>query len=484
MSADHDIWRAGAGGLAAFYAARRCTPVDVVSCFIERIDRIDPLLNAFVSINPRLREEAGESARRLAEGSPRGPLEGIPVAVKDNIVAAGMPTAWGSRVLAEKISEKDELPISRLRKAGALILGKTNLPEFAVEGYTANDAFGVTRNPWDTRLTPGGSSGGSVAAVAAGLAPVAIGTDGGGSLRRPAGYTGLFGFKPGIGRAARADGLPQVLLDFEVVGPLTRSVSDALLLEGVMKGADRRDPTSRARIAARKARSRYRILFVPRFGAAPCDPSIAAAVSRAAGRFVDLGHEVSEGSLPLDIDSLAGVWPKIPQSGLAWLRRQWPEMRTLSNPKYLAMADEGEKVSASDLLNILEIVKALRSATSEAFGKIDFILTPSAAAMPWPAEDVFPEVIDRQAVGPRGHAVYTGWVNAAGLPAFAAPAPTPNGSLPIGFQLVGDLGTEDLLFRLARDYEEAEPWADRWPDIASAERRAGDAAPPSAGVTK
>lgn len=466
MSAAEAIWRVGAAGLAALYAARKLTPVEAVACFLERIERIDPGLNAFVAINPQLLSEAEESARRIAAGEPRGALEGIPIAVKDNIAVAGMPAAWGSRVLVEEICENDELPVARLREAGALILGKTNLPEFAVEGYTANDAFGVTRNPWDQRLTPGGSSGGSVAAVAAGLAPAAIGTDGGGSLRRPAAYTGLFGFKPGIGRAARADGLPQVLLDFEVVGPLTRSVADARLIERIMKGADRRDPVSRGRVAAREARSRLRILFVPRLRGAPCDAAIIGAVSRAAQRFADLGHEVTEGKLPFDIDGLAEVWPKIPQSGLAWLRRRWPEMRKLSNPKYLAMADAGELVSASDLLDILEIVGTLRSAASSAFEPIDCILMPSTAAMPWPAEDAFPELIDGKAVGPRGHAVYTGWVNAAGLPAFAAPAPTTKDSLPIGFQLVGDLGSEDLLFDLAADYERAEPWMDRWPPVA------------------
>ena len=144
-------------------------------------------------------------------------------------------------------------------------------------------------------------------------------------------------------------------------------------------------------------------------------------------------------------------------------------MRTLSNPKYLAMAEAGEKLTAVELLDVLEIVSDLRRATSSAFGKIDFILTPASAAMPWPAENAFPEEIAGEPVGPRGHAVYTGWVNAAGLPAFAAPAPVYADAIPIGFQFVGDLGSEDRLFELARDFERAEPWADRWPAIAHAE---------------
>jgi aspartyl-tRNA(Asn)/glutamyl-tRNA(Gln) amidotransferase subunit A len=258
-----------------------------------------------------------------------------------------------------------------------------------------------------------------------------------------------------------------VLLDFEVVGPLTRSVADAALIEGVLKGPDRRDPVSRGSFAAPGGRTeKKKILFVPHFGDAPCDQRIIDAVAGVARRFVDLGHEVDEGALPFDVDQLAEVWPKIPQSGLAWLRRKWPEMSALSHPKYLAMADAGERLSAIELLDVLEIVKTLRRAASSSFERIDFILTPASAAMPWLAENAFPEAIAGTPVGPRGHAVYTGWVNAAGLPAFAAPAATPENGLPIGFQLVGDLGSEDLLFELARDYEHAEPWVDRWPPSA------------------
>ncbi len=168
--------------------------------------------------------------RCFRAGAPRSPLEGIPISVKDNIHVAGMPSTWGSRALAGFTPEKDELPIARLRAAGAIFLGKTNVPELTVEGYTKNDLFGVTRNPWDTRLTPGGSSGGAAAGVAAGLVPAAIGTDGGGSIRRPASHTGLVGWKPSIGRIPRIDGFPAILADSKRSGFLhgrwmTRSCS-------------------------------------------------------------------------------------------------------------------------------------------------------------------------------------------------------------------------------------------------------------------
>lgn len=199
---------------------------------LERIRRIDVKLNSFVHLDVAgARKDAHESDARLAARAPRSELEGVPLSIKDNILVAGMPATWGSRALAGFTPDKDELPVARLRAAGAVILGKTNVPELTLEGYTKNDLFGVTRNPWDLRLTPGGSSGGAAAGVAAGLAPGAIGTDGAGSVRRPACHTGLVGWKPSVGRYPRIDGFPAILTDFETIGTLTRSVEDALLLD-------------------------------------------------------------------------------------------------------------------------------------------------------------------------------------------------------------------------------------------------------------
>src|SRR4029078_7929529 len=168
----------------------------------------------------------------------------IPLSVKDNILVAGMPATWGSRALAQFVPGHDELPIARLRAAGAVIIGKTNVPELTLEGYTKNDLFGVTRNPWDTRLTPGGSSGGAAAGVAAALVPEAIGTDGGGSIRRPACHTGLVGWKPSPRRLPPMNGRPAILNGFETIGTLTRTLDDALLLDAAMAGPDARDRRS------------------------------------------------------------------------------------------------------------------------------------------------------------------------------------------------------------------------------------------------
>jgi len=458
------LWKLGVRALGKAYRRGETDPVEVTRCLVERIGRIDPTLNAFARLAPELEAAALDSARRLKAGEARSPLEGVPLAIKDNLSVAGMPAAWGSSVFEGVVRLADELPIARLRAGGALFLGKTNTPEFAVEGYTASALFGVTGNPWNPTLTPGGSSGGSVAAVAAGLAAAGLGTDGGGSIRRPAGHTGLFGLKPTIGTVPRHGGLPQVLLDFEVVGCVARGAGDLAPLLDVLAGGDRRDPSSRFAARSPRKSGPWRILYVERFDDNPCDPAIRSSVGAAAARLEAMGHHIETGSLPFDLAALNAFWPRFGQIGLAHLEATMPEMAHASG-KYRAMALEGSQVSASELYAALEEVRALRAATSAFFGSWDAIMTPSAAAQPWPADQAFPPLIDGAPVGPRGHAVYTGWVNAAGLPAINLPADPDPGGLPVGFQVVGDYFTEGALIELGQAYEGAGAgW--RWPEIA------------------
>lgn len=464
-----DIWTLDATGLAGAYRSGETTPVETVDECLARIERIDPQINAFVALSPTCRKEAEDSARRLKAGSPRGPLEGIPIAVKDSLCVAGLEATWGSSVFAGKVREIDELPVKRLRDAGAIIVGKTNTPEFALEGYTANALFGVTGNPWNPALTPGGSSGGSVAAVAAGLVPIAIGTDGGGSIRRPAAYTGLFGIKPTIGRVPRAGGLPQLLLDFEVAGPFARSVRDCALVYSVLAGEDRLDPRSRLFAENRPARNTsgpLRILYAERVDDAPCDPAILASCRRAADNLRALGHVITVDDLPLDLTEFNRFWTSIGQVGLARLVHQIPSMMEKASTPYLEMAAKGAAVSAAEFAAGLEIVDRLRRDASRAFSDIDLIMTPACAAMPWPAGEAWPQTIDGKPVGPRGHAVYTGWVNGSGHPAIAIPADRSPEGMPIGFQLVGDLASEQMLLALAADYEARFGGWTAWPDVA------------------
>jgi aspartyl-tRNA(Asn)/glutamyl-tRNA(Gln) amidotransferase subunit A len=455
-----DWRRLDACALGAAYRAGTLDPREIAADLSARIARLNPALNAYCALNPDLGREAAESAARFAAGAARGPLEGVPVIVKDNLAVAGMPATWGNRAFAARPPARDELPVARLRAAGALFAGKGNTPEFAVEGYTGNALFGVTGNPFDPALTPGGSSGGVVAAVAAGLATAGIGTDGGGSIRRPAAYAGLVGFKPGIGHAPRAGGLPQVLMDFEVVGPLARSARDAALIDAILRGADRADPRSRARAAPAAFADAPRVLYARTLGDAPCDPDILAQVDASAARLAALGCAVTRGDLPLDLGPLNRVWGRIAQIGLARLFATDPEVAAAASPKYRAMA--ATDATADELLDILGEVAALRRAASLLFADWDIVMTPACAAMPWPAAQTHPTRIAGREVGLRGHAVYTGWVNAAGHPAIALPArPAPSG-LPIGFQLVGDLGSEAALLALGERWEAAEGGF-RWP---------------------
>ena len=460
----NDFWRLGAGGLSDAYAREEACPVQVIAELRDRIARLNHGINAYAVLAPDLEAQAEESASRLRQGRARSPLEGVPVALKDNLVMRGLPAAWGGEVFGA-VQSRDELPVQRLRAAGAILTGKTTCPEFAVEGYTASRKFGITRNPWNPDLTPGGSSGGAVAAVAAGLAAAALGTDGGGSIRRPAGHTGLFGLKPTIGAIPRHGGLPQILMDFEVAGPLARSARDLRLMFGVLTGTDRSDPASRGHRPEAPARRSLKVLYVEQFGDSPCDPAIRRAARGAADLLASLGHEVTAGPLPFDLEPLDRFWGSFAQIGLAHLAVTVPAMAERASPQYLEMAANGRGIPARDLFAALEEVRRLRAAVSQAFGEWDVIMTPAAAAQPWPAGEAYPPLIDGQAAGPRGHAVYTGWVNASGHPGLAVPVQPDAAGLPVGIQLVGDLHSEDLLLSLGEEMELASSgW--HWPRYA------------------
>lgn len=463
------LWRLPAVELAGRYRRGEATPVDCLEQALARIERLNPALNAVVALAADAREAARASAARYRAGTPKGPLDGVPVAVKDNILVRGMPTTWGTRAWRDRPTAEDELPVKRLRDAGALVVAKTNVPEFTLEGYTGNALFGATRNPWDPRLTPGGSSGGSVAGVAAGLFPLALGTDGGGSIRRPASHTGLVGFKPSIGAVPRYPTLPQILLDFEVIGPIARTVADAALLFEAIRGPDpldRPSPEGPPDAVTLDLPPRLRIRYVARFGDHALDPQIEASVAAAAQVLRRLGHEVTDAPLPFDLAPITDFWPLLGQVGLAYLFAGDRELEPLAQPKFAAQADAGRRVPASRYLEGIEAVRLFRRAVAAAFGAFDVLMTPAAAALPWPAEQTHPPTIAGREVAPRGHAVYTGWVNACGHPAVALPCDPAAEGLPIGFQLVAGFGRDTLLLRLAAQYEAAARFAERWPALA------------------
>jgi aspartyl-tRNA(Asn)/glutamyl-tRNA(Gln) amidotransferase subunit A len=499
-----ELWRLSAAELARRYRERSLTPLAVAQACLARLEAANPKVNAVVARRDgAFMQEAQASTARHARGEPLSALDGIPLTVKDSLFTHDLPTTWGTAALRSHQSAHDELAVARARAGGALLLGKTNVPEFALEGYTGNPLFGVTRNPWDLALTPGGSSGGAVAAVACGIGPLAIGQDGGGSIRRPASHAGVVGLKPSLSAVPRAHALPSLLLDFEVIGPLARTVADARMLFEVARGADAVDRSSLAAAyassgchagldgacpgldpgasmvarpdgsrvkpgmtaSAASAASALRILYVERLNNNPLDPQVAASVGKAVQQLAALGHHVETGPLPLDLDFYAEAWPQIGQIGLARMFQAHPEWEALASPKYHEMAALGRALPAARLWDILERVKQLRRDSVALFDAIDVIVMPSAAALPWPAGQVFPTHIDGHQVGPRGHAVYTGWVNAAGLPALALPCAPSLEGLPIGMQLVGPYGSDLQLLELGAAFEAAHPWAHRWPPL-------------------
>lgn len=429
-----------ASAILSDFAAGRTDPVAILQRCIAALDEHNAVLNAATVRAPDPMTEARAARHRWRQGKPIGPLDGLPIIIKDNLHTAGLPTSWGNRHLAGIVRDHDQFAVAALRDAGAVIIGKGNTPEFAVEGYTANAVYGVTRNPLDPDLTPGGSSGGVVSVVASGMALAGLATDGGGSIRRPAGFTGLWGLRTGLGAVSKMDGPPQVLLDFETIGPITRSARDLALFYDVLARQTRPAPNPVKRVLA-----------VSHMNDAPCDPTIQAVFRKTAERLTGMGCDVRYGKLPIDLTALNSVWTMISEIGLAHLFRSHPALEASAQDKYRDLARAGEHLPATKLYDILRIVADLREGCAELWG-FDAVLMPTSAANPWPAEEPYPTKIDGQTVGPRGHAVYTGWVNAAGLPALAVPTQVSQ-KQSIGMQLVSAAGREWDLLALAQALE-------------------------------
>jgi aspartyl-tRNA(Asn)/glutamyl-tRNA(Gln) amidotransferase subunit A len=299
-----------------------------------------------------------------------------------------------------------------------------------------------------------------VAAVAAGMGPLAIAADGGGSIRRPASYTGVVGFKPSRGAVPRADGFPAILLDFEVAGPIARCVDDIIAAIRIISA-----PGAIPSSATDGTPPRCRILYTPTFADAPVDPEIAASVAAAAIELERQGHHVEQ--LPrFDLaEPLGAIWPIVSQTGVAWLLSRESGWEAKVSPAIAVMAAAGEKLSAVQYLGALDAVTRLCREVEQLFGHYDLILTPTAAALPWPATEVYPPTIAGQPAGPRGHAIFTPLANAAGLPAISLPCAPSANDLPIGFQLIGGPGCDALVLSVAREYERAVGLHARWPKI-------------------
>ena len=442
-------WQLDACALGAAYRDGAATPLQVLESQLQRLETVQAKVNAMAWVDADGARRAAEaSTARWHAGQPLSALDGIPLTVKDNIPVAGLPCRWGSLLYKDHVPERDESPVARLHAAGAVFLGKTTVPEFTLQGYTNSPLTGLTRNPWDLALTPGGSSGGAVAALAAGVGALALGTDGGGTIRRPAGHTGLYGFKPGWNCVPRKNGLPEVLPEMEVIGPIARSARDLQLTMTIIGGE-----APGAWGSLEQAVPPQRIAYWRNIAGSPVNAQVLAVCDAAAQRLREQGHQVDVAAAPADIQVFnQQAWPVISTTGLAHVLRDQPDAAQQLSPALAEMLMRGRAWHATDLFEAQALVRRLRHALADVFLQHDLVLTPCSAALPWPAADPCPAEIAGQAVDGRGHAVFTAFANATGLPALALPAGRV-GRLPVGVQLVGPMGSDTRLLALAQQWD-------------------------------
>ena len=452
MSETLDFWTAGE--LLHAYRTRALSPVEATQAALARIERLNEALNAYCRVDADGAIEAARASEaRWARGEPQGLLDGVPLSIKDLLLTRGMPTLGGSRTVNPDQPWLDDAPaVARVREHGAVILGKTTTPELGHKFVTDSPLTGITRNPWNLERSPGGSSGGAGAAVAAGLGPIAVGTDGGGSIRIPSTWSGIFGHKPTAGRVPIWP--PSRWGILSNVGPMTRTVTDAALLLTVLAGPDRRDPVALApdgrdyRIGLEDGVAGLRIAYSPDLWLVEVEPEIAASVEEAARTLERLGARVSAISPP-GIEAIAPAhrtcWMAIFAQFLEGLT---PEQRDVVDPYLRAGAEAGQKLTASAYHAAIMTRQAVAARMEALFADYDLLVLPGfhVAAPPVPG---LPD-------GHRGKPpALTCWANHTGQPVASIPCGLTRDRLPIGMQIAGPRFADALVLRAARAYEAA-----------------------------
>ena len=464
-----DVCFLSAAELAQAIAAKRLSPIEVIEAFSRRIELVNPKLNAYCHLRlDEAREEARAAEAAVARGDTLGSLHGVPISVKDMEDVAGTPNTLGSRAMAANVSAADAPMVERLRHAGAIILGKTNTAEFGHKGVAENPLFGISRNPWDLARTPGGSSGGAAAAVAAGLGPIAVGNDGAGSIRIPASLCGVYGLKPSFGRIPQTI-LPNRFLTFPCTGPITRTVRDSALALGLSAGSDDRDPMSIAAYpddyeAALGGGVRgARIGVSPDLGLGAADPEVAKAFDSAIEVFRDLGAEVR--AVEIDAspyqDAEWVLWRAL-YAGVADLidLDRW---RGELTPELVEIIDAGQSLSARDYLRSQVQWSGFYETMRAYFVSHEFLVTPTLRCPAFAVGRLGPDGSD--AANP-----ILGWFltypfNVTGHPAASVPCGFAAGGLPIGLQIVGRRHADADVLRASAAFERVRPWSDRRPQI-------------------
>lgn len=466
---DELLWRS-ALDLTELVRTKQVSPVEITEAVLERIATLNPRLGAFCLVaDDHARRAAREAEIAVVKREPLGALHGVPISIKDVIFTRGLRTTGGSRLFADAVPEEDSVAVSRVRAAGGVILGKTNTSELGHKAVTDNTLFGPTRNPWNTMLTPGGSSGGAAAAVAAGLGPLALGTDGGGSIRIPAAYCGVFGFKPSWGRVPQHPGFPGYE-GMGVTGPITRTVRDAGLLLDVVAGGDDRDRHSLPRESRSYLEScdedvkGLHVAWSPDLGYATVDPRMQALCENAAAEFESLGCHV-------EVVNPGWENPEEIFSTLvtAQFHAHWaehlPADEARLDPTLVKFIGRGAAITARDYVQAAERIKGYWTEVQSFLARFDLLLTPAVAVLPFPIQGSPPREIEGQRVSVLGWMPFTYPFNLTGQPAATVPAGFTDDGLPVGLQIVGRRLADRTVLAASAAFERACPWSERRPGL-------------------
>jgi len=462
----NDLCSLSATDLLRLYRTRKASPVEAARAVLARIAKLNPKLNCFCLVDEKAAlESAKASEARWRKGEPKGLLDGVPVSIKDLLLTKGWPTLRGSKTIDPKGPWNDDAPsVARLREQGAVLVGKTTTPEFGWKGVTDNPLNGITRNPWNPKMTPGGSSGGSTAAVAAGMGPLTVGTDGGGSIRIPCAFSGLFGLKPSFGRVPAWPLSPFGTVAH--VGPITRSVADAALMLNVLSLPDTRDSFALPhdprdyRVGLDDGVKGLRIAYSPDLGYADVDPEIAALVRKAAGRFEELGAQVQEANPGFE-NALPMFTTHWFAGAAALLRAFSAEKAKLVDSGLREVARQGAKIPMLDYLDAAMKRGQLTGLMNRFHEKYDLLLTPTLPLAAFEAGKEVANLLKEKR--------WTDWTpfsypfNLTQQPAASVPCGLTRKGLPVGLHIVGPRYADALVLRAARAYESVEPSA--MPDL-------------------
>ena len=424
------------------------------------------MLNAIVQFDARLvLEEAEAVDRRLADGEAL-PMAGVPFTAKDNLWVGGRRVSQGSRLFDDFVAPRDAWAVARLRSHGAVMLGITNCSEFACKGVSSNPLYGATRHPVDPSLTPGGSSGGAASALAAGLGLLALGTDAGGSTRRPAAHCGLVGLKPSAGLIPHPWGFPEPNYGLSVIGALARNVADCAWLYDHLLAYDAGDPAAVPIAVALQAGhglampfpASLRIAWSPRLG---CDFAVDEDVLQALQQRVDAlraaGWKIDDADPPWPAEAREYPLLALQQAGLhALYGHRLADARDRIDPDLVAQIEAGAAITPGDVAQALRLRERIGASLLRFFERFDLLLCPTAPVTAWPIDQLGPAVIGGSPAGPRGHAAFTPLFNYCGVPACSVPAGLVRG-LPVGLQIVGPRFEDARVLQCAAQVEASRP---------------------------